>query len=315
MASASAIHKRPLAATDDRRLGSTRASRSALHHLARLGVVVALVVCAALYAESARADEAAAPEGTVDVTSSSDTTASSDPAAPSTEQQGSSGDLSSPVDADGSAGTVTEPQPVPTGGEVAPAPSDDGVPATDPAAPGDAAGEPATDGSGADPAPTEPAPTEPVPATEPTEPVADVSNPPTTGDPSSSEGPVKPPLGGKAGIGVIPFDTGIATPIDLHLLAVGGAQTTKDRDRRVAGSDARSTKSQSVRRSLPSPGSPASSPSPGASGAAGAGGSSGGVGLAVEFLLAALVILRYTCRASFTLPDSLAFALREERPG
>jgi hypothetical protein len=154
------------------------------------------------------------------------------------------------------------------------------------------------------------------PVTDPVTPVVD--DPPTLPpvDGNSEQSPVPPsfPSGGTASAG-LPIGAQAAAPVSLDLLKIGGAASTKGRDPHLSDNGTRSTKEQSARRSFPSEGSPASSPSSAASGASGGSGGGAGVALAVEFLLAALVVLRYMRKAAFILPDSLAFALREERPG
>jgi hypothetical protein len=280
-------------------------------------VVVALLLYGALFADAAHAEDVLAPNGAIAVTSSADESASSDPVSDPTAEPQPSTDSSSPSDVDESAGETspdsgtTEPSQAAPGDEAS-SPPDDAAPAPepvpDPVAPGDASG----DATASQPEP--PPVTETPPETQPTEPVAEPSIPATIGDPRSSDARLKSPLSGGTGSWVAALDASISRSIDLPVLPVDGAHSTRDRDPRLTGSNSRSTKSQSALRSFSSQPSPASSPSPGASGGSGAGGSAGGVCLAVEFLLTALVVLRYTRRASFTLPDSLAFALREERP-
>jgi hypothetical protein len=155
--------------------------------------------------------------------------------------------------------------------------------------------------------------------TNPVTPVVDdpSTSPPLDANPKQPTPPSSFPSGGVTDVGLTLDDAQVAAPLSLDLLNIGSAASTKGRDSHLSNNDSRSTtKEQSARRSFPSEGSPSSSTSSAASGgASGASGGGSGVALAVEFLLAALVVLRYTRKAAFILPDSLAFALREARPG
>jgi uncharacterized membrane protein YgcG len=298
---------------------SARKPSGSSSRLARFGVVVVLVFMTAVLAGVARAEDGVVVEDVATTTpsdpTSSDTGVSTDPATDTTGTQDPAGsttdpstspsetptDTSAPTDSTAD-NTGTDPTSPPPGDTV------------EPTVPGDTSGE---SGSETPVLTDPPLPTEAPPVTDPVPPATD--DPPVVViDDGTTEQPPATPSFGVEGVN----DTGLlldvqtAAPGGLDLFKISGAATTKGRDARLSDDGARSTKEQSARRSLPSGGSPASSPSSAASGASGAGSSSGGgVALAVEFLLAALLVLHYTRRASFTLPDSLAFALREERPG
>jgi hypothetical protein len=316
---------RRLAAVDYRRFRLSRAracdAANPSAALARIGVVVVLLVMAAVFAGVARA-EGVAPQDVATTTGDTSSSLSGDPATDTTGTQPSTDPSGSPTD------PSTTPSETPADGQTATEPPADNT-GTDPTSPppGDTAQEPQPPGSGdvvggsdgETPVVTEPPPlTEPPPVTDPVPPV-----PPATDDPpvvviddgTAQQPPATPSFGGGDDTGLL-LDVQTAAPLGLDTLKIGGSASTKGRDARLSDNDARSTKEQSAGRSLPSGGSPASSPSSAASGASGASsGGGGGVALAVEFLLAALLVLHYTRKASFTLPDSLAFALREERPG
>jgi hypothetical protein len=292
------------------------------HRLERLGIVFVLLFMAAVFAGSAHAGDLVTGDsvvttptdsagttvtptdsaGTTDGATDSTETSSSDPTAPS-----DGGDPGSETPTD--TATSTDPPADATGSGDTSSPSD-GAPLPEPSS-GDATSDP---GSTTPPVTEEPPVTETPPAVEPVDPPAEEQLPVAAGD----EGQQKPTEPFPSGATGIELDGVIATapmvPGGLDLLQIGGGPSTKDRDTRVADGDGRSTKASSATSSFHHQGSTGSSSS-GASGGSGASGSGGGVGLAVEFLLVALVILRYAYRASFTLPDSRAFALREERPG
>ena len=292
----------------------------------RFGVVVTLLFLTAVLAGVAHAEDGVVVEDVATTTpsdpTSSDTGVSSDPATDTTGTQPSTDPASPPTDPSTSPSetptgtpTATDPPADNTGTEQPSPPPGDTAQQPEPLVPGDAAG-----GSGSEtPVATDPPPPSEAPlVTDPVPPATD--DPPVVviDDGTTEQPPATPSFGaGDMNDTGLLLDVQAAAPSGLDLLKIGGAATTKGRDARLSDNDARSTKEQSARRSLPSGGFPASSPSSAASGASGAGsgGGGGGVALAVEFLLAALLVLHYTRRASFTLPDSLAFALREERPG
>jgi hypothetical protein len=293
------------------------------HRLERLGIVFVLLFMAAVFAGAAQAGDLVTGDSVVTPTDSAGTTvtptdsagtsdgatdpsgsSSSDPTAPS-----DGGDPGSETSTD--TATSTDPPADATSGGDTSSPSD-GAPLPEPSS-GDATSDP---GSTTPPVTEEPPVTETPPVVEPVDPPAEEQPPVASGGDGQQQKPTEPFPSGPTGI---ELDGVIATaPIvsgGLDLLQIGGGPSTKDRDTRVADGDGRSTKASSATSSFHHQGSPTGSSSSGASGGSGASGSGGGVGLAVEFLLAALVILRYAYRASFTLPDSRAFALREERPG
>jgi hypothetical protein len=283
------------------------------HRLERLGIVFVLLFMAAVFAGAAHAgdlvtgDSVVTPTdsaGTTDGATDSTETSSSDPTAPS-----DGGDPGSETSTD--TATSTDPPADATGSGDTSSPSD-GAPLPEPSS-GDATRDP---GSTTPPVTEEPPVTETPPVVEPVDPPAEEQSPVAAGDEGQQQKPTEPFPSGATGIeldGVIATAPMVSGGLDL--LQIGGGSSTKDRDTRVADGDGRSTKASSATSSFHHQGSPTGSSSSGASGGSGASGSGGGVGLAVEFFLAALVILRYAYRASFTLPDSRAFALREERPG
>jgi hypothetical protein len=297
---------------DSRRL---RLSHLRRFRLARLAVVLALLFAAAVYAGVAHAESGVVAGDNTTATNPTDATTGSDPVTttdPSTDPSGSTTDPN------------TSPGETPTDPAPTEPPADNTGTGTDPTSPppGDVAPppepvDPSAGSDGGTPIATDPPPVETPPVIDPVTPVVDDPSPvaPADGNPEKQP-PVMPafPSGGMQTAG-LPGIAPAATPLSLDLLKIGGAASTKGRDPHLSNNGTRSTKEQSARRSFPSEGSPASSPSSAASGASGGSGSGGGVALAVEFLLAALVVLRYTRKASFILPDSLAFALREERPG
>jgi uncharacterized membrane protein YgcG len=293
------------------------------HRLERLGIVFVLLFMAAVFAGAAHAgdlvtgDSVVTPTdsagttvtptdsaGTTDGATDSTETSSSDPTAPS-----DGGDPGSETSTD--TATSSDPPADATGSGDTSSPSD-GAPLPEPSS-GDATSDP---GSTTPPVTEEPPVTETPPVVEPVDPPAEEQSPVAAGDEGQQQKPTEPFPSGATGIeldGVI--GTAPVVSGGLDLLQIGGGPSTKDRDTRVADGDGRPTKASSATSSFHHQGSPTGSSSSGASGGSGASGSGGGVGLAVEFLLVALVILRYAYRASFTLPDSRAFALREERPG
>jgi hypothetical protein len=302
-------------AADGRRL---RLSHPRGFRVARFAVVLALLFAAAVYAGVAHAEDGVIVQDNTTATTSPDTSTTSDTATDPTATDPSTDPSSSPTDP---STTPTDPTTDPTTTE----PPADGT-ATDPTSPppGDtapppdsASGDPADGSDGGTPIATEPPPpVETPPVTDPVTPVVDDPStlPPVDGTPEQSPAPPSFPGGGTANAG-LPLGVQVAAPVSLDLLKIGGGASTKGRDPHLSDNGTRSAKEQSARRAFPSEGSPASSPSSAASGASGSSGGGGGVALAVEFLLAALVLLHYTRKASFILPDSLAFALREERPG
>jgi outer membrane biosynthesis protein TonB len=287
---------------------ATHASSSGLH-LARSGVVLAVVFLTAVFASVAHAGDLVAPEETVAATSSTDTTAdtssSSDPVVNPTEPQAPSTDPTAPSDVGGStsetptdAATPTEPPADSTGIDESSPPPEASAPPPESTLPAEV---PSDAGS------------ETPPVIEPMDPSAEQPLPTSDGDarhaPTESVSPDAFP-GETSYTTAVTTGAELTSPFGLELLRIHGGATTKDQDQRFSNGN----RSNAMRSFLPER-SPASSSSSGASGGSGGGGSAGGVGLAVEFLLAALVILRYAPRASFTLPHSCAFALREERPG
>ena len=283
------------------------------HRLERLGIVFVLLFMAAVFAGAAQAGDLVTGDSVVTPTDSAGTTdgatdssgsSSSDPTAPS-----DGGDPGSETSTD--TATSTDPPADATGSGDTSSPSD-GAPLPEPSS-GDATSDP---GSTTPPVTEEPPVTETPPVVEPVDPPADEQSPVAAGGEGQQQKPTEPFPSGATGIeldGVIATAPMVSGGLDL--LQIGGGPSTKNRDTRAPDGDGRSTKASSATSSFHHQGSPTGSSSSGASGGSGASGSGGGVGLAVEFLLAALVILRYAYRASFTLPDSRAFALREERPG
>ena len=283
----------------------------------RLAVVLVALLVAAVYAGVAHADNAVVI-GDTTTTTPADPSTAGNPTGDSTGTDPTTDPSSSP----------TDPTGAPTGPSTDPAPTEPpaDTPGTDPTStpPGDPAsppepvgsGDPAGGSDGETPVATEPPPpVETPPVVDPVTPVVDdPSAPPVDANPKQPSVPPAFPSSGITDPG-LPLAAQVAAPLSLDLLKISGAASTRGREARP-NNDTHSTKEQSARRSFPSEGSPASSTSPAASGGV-SGGSGGGTGvaLAVEFLLAALVVLRYTRKAAFILPDSLAFALREERPG
>jgi len=291
------------------------------HRFERLAIVVVLLFMAAVFAGAAQAGDLVTGDSVVTPTDSAGTTvAPTDSAGTSDGATDSSGSSSSDPTAPSDGGdpgsetstdtaTSTDPPADATGDTSSPS---DGAPLPEPSS-GDATSDP---GSTTPPVTEEPPVTETPPVVEPVDPPAEEQTPVAAGGEGQQQKPTEPFPSGATGIeldGVIATAPMVSGGLDL--LQIGGGTSTKDRDTRVADGDGRSTKASSATSSFHHQGSPTGSSSSGASGVSGASGSGGAVGLAVEFLLAALVILRYAYRASFTLPDSRAFALREERPG
>jgi hypothetical protein len=302
-------------AADSRRL---RLSHLRGARLGRLLVVLAVLVAAAVYAGVAHADNAVVVDVST-TTTPGDTSTGGTLASDSTATDPTTDPSSSPTDP---TGTPTEPSTDPTtvppadtpGTDPTTPPAGDPAPAPEPVGSGDPAG--GSEGETPPVATEPPPPVDTPPVIDPVTPVVDdpSTSPPADGNPKQPAVPPSFPSGGITDVG-LPLAAQVAAPLSLDLLRISGATSTKGREARP-NDDTRSTKEQSARRSFPSEGSPSSSPSSAASGgASGSSGSGGGVALAVEFLLAALVVLRYTRKAAFILPDSLAFALREARPG
>lgn len=269
--------------------------------------MLAVVLVTALFAGAAHAGDLVASEETVGVTSSTDTTTdttgNSDPVVSPTEPEAPATDPSTPSDAGGSTSetptdpaTPTEPPAEPIGGSESPTPPEASAPPPEPTTP--PAEVPGDVGI------------ETPPVIEPTNPPAEL--PVATSDGDHLQAPAE--LAPSGGAPYVTAGADITPPFGLDLFQIGEGTSTKHRDPPVSNSDAQS-KPPGAMRSFSPERSPASSSSSGASGGTGTGGSGGGVGLAVEFLLAALIILRYAPRISFTLPHSRVFALREERPG
>lgn len=293
---------------DSRRLRLSHLRRSPL---ARLAIVLVLLFVAAVYAGVAHAEDSVVVGDNTTTTTTNDTSTTTDPVTDPPATDPSTDPSSSPSDPNA---TPTDPIPTEppadnTGTDPTSPPAGE-TPPPEPVGSGDPIG--GSDG-GTPVVPEQPAPVETPPVTDPATPVVDPpASPPVGGGPKQT--PALPSFPGTQDAGLPPVAP-VATSVSLNLLKIGGSVSTKGRDPHVSDNGTRSTKEQSARRSFPSEGSPASSPSSAASGASGGSGGGGGVALAVEFLLAALLVLRYTRKASFILPDSLAFALREERPG
>jgi hypothetical protein len=289
----------------------------------RLGVLFLALVLAGVFAGVGHAGEIAGAEEAVNSTSSSSDVIAEplQPEAPAEESSGTSPGDGVPADQT----TSTETPSDTTGGE---APSSQTPTETPPPEPTESPTPEPTESPTPEPTesptpePTETPPPEPTesPPPEPTEsPTPEPTDTPPETLPTETapvedapqKTPTTPVLCGDAGEALIILGIASASSEVLGRLPVTGSASTKSRETGLADNDARSMKAVD-----PLPGrSPASSGSSGASTGSASGGSGGGLVLPAEFLMAPLVMLRYTFRLSFALPHSRAFALRQERPG
>lgn len=292
-----------------------RASRSNAQgtRASRLGVLFLALALAGVFAGVGHAGEIVGAEEAVDSTSSSSDVIAEpvQPAPPAEESSGTSPGDGVPADQN----TSTETPSDTTGGE---APSSQTPTETPPPEPTESPTPEPTEGS--TPEPTEsPTPETPAETGSESPPLETTPDTPPENLPTETasvkdaphETPTTPGFSGDTGEALIILGIASASSEVLGLLPVTESASTRSRGTGLAENDARSMKAVD-----PLPGrSPANSSSSGASTGSASGGSGGGLVLPAEFLLALLVMLRYTFRLSFALPHSRAFALRQERPG